>query len=86
MLHLVLLLHRLPKLLSLLFDLFSSLSVTLIIQRHLLLTFSNHSITLRTNCLLDFVHRTDEIYIYKITTFRKLFLLPSSGEGKGDTY
>jgi hypothetical protein len=38
------------------------------------------------NCVLDFVHRPDKIRKYKITTFRKLVLLPSSGEGRGDTY
>jgi hypothetical protein len=44
-------------------------------------------ITLRTNWLVDFVHRPDKILKYNInvTTFRKLVLLPSSVVGRGNT-
>jgi hypothetical protein len=50
--------------------------------------FWRRCIILRTNCLLDFVHHLDKILKYniKITTFRKLVRLPSSGDGRGDTY
>jgi hypothetical protein len=42
------------------------------------------SIIISTTKLLDFVHRPD-FYKPENTTFRKLDLFPSSGEG-GDTY
>jgi hypothetical protein len=48
--------------------------------------FYNPHTDLRTSCLLDFVHRPDKIQKHKIKTFRKLVLLPSSGDGRGDTY
>jgi hypothetical protein len=45
------------------------------------------NVLLGTNCLLNFALRLDKILKYniKITTFRKLVRLPSSGDGRGDT-
>ena len=40
----------------------------------------------RADRVVDFVQRPDMILKYIMTTFRKLVLLPSSGEERGDTY